>query len=1445
MGQSSTLAAAPTAKAYSIDLRLPITTKSLLCPVCLKSKFSTTSQLKTHARRVHQLHDILTPSTCSKCERHFTSFQCASHHYRRCLPKAKSTTNESQPPPDVETFPTTPVPVPMRPPRPTPTTTADGYESPPTTPSNPTAPEVMTTDDHPTDPEYHPRSIDAPVTAPDHLPTSPDVSPTGPDHRPTTSEVVPTTSEVVPTLSDHLPTTSDVSPTVPDHLPTISDAMPMDPDDTPTPSDTIPPPAHPYLTPCVVLPTSPDTHQTDYVQPCPDIVFVPDTQCAPCLIFPSQDIQINRTPDRSQEQPNLEDILSQNTSSNLRTLDANEVDPMETFLEDLEDPDELSTNPDDTILSPTVPANLRALDVNEVDPMETFLSALDSQPATKRRATDSIESLEASLRNAASAYLPPTPPTRDSTSSPTPSSEHLTADHDDRRLDAAPPSPRRRRPLASDFFNLYPPHATQRNNLPQSNPPTTEERPEQGMDTAETADPAQPEIDLNAPADRSRNQALLEEFRTHWNGRFNADLSWEDFSEACAEFAERGQELGQIVSRSNPHRPQPRRPDRPSARPAARPPHGQFRQRFDRVEAQKIQLLYRHSKKRAARKVLQPDSPFYTGSIQNADAFYRQMFARKPCDIDGLKRSLIDHVPTGPTDESLFQAPTADEIRAKIRSNANTSPGPDRIEYRHLKSIDPSCEILALIYQHCMAQRDVPASWKCATTVMIHKKGSTEDPTNFRPIALMSCVYKVLMGVLAKRLTRWSIDNDILSPQQKSARPAEGCYEHSFLLQSLVGDARRNQKNVFLAWLDLRNAFGSIPHAALTTTLTHMGAPQEFVSMVSNLYTDSYTQIRVGQDYTEHIPLLAGVKQGCPLSPILFNLSIELILRQAKKSATEIGPALHHETPLSILAYADDLVVISRHRVRLQKILDAVSTAANTLGLTFRPDKSASLSFTNSKRAPNKFELFEYEIQNQPMPILEEEENYRYLGVPIGVIHNYHNVESLVQPLIDDLNKVEASLLAPWQKLDLIRTFLQPSLTFALRAGFTQKQTLTDLRKQLVATVKSICNLPNRATTHYIFAHKKTGGLGLQDPTAEVDVQAVVHAVKLLSSNDPTVAHIARAELLQTVRHASQANPTAALVSNYLSSAEDRRLENIRYRVSSVWTRARNATRRLGLKINFSATEAPTIEDENVLPVPAVQACRFLHAHVQLSHSAELTALPDQGKVARTLQNDQYANGSTWQFTGLNLRFRDWRFVHRARLNCIPLNSPKSRWSNCSPTCRHCNDDETLPHVICHCLPNMVAIRQRHDKICDRLTNAIRFGEVTTDRCVPDTSRLRPDIVLEELNQVSIIDVTCPFENDPQALDDAAQRKVNKYASLVEHFLGIGKQATVLPFVIGALGTWYPPNEIVLRRLGMTKRYKKLFRKLCCTDVIQGSSDIYRLHLGIDVMDDLRATAED
>ena len=147
----------------------------------------------------------------------------------------------------------------------------------------------------------------------------------------------------------------------------------------------------------------------------------------------------------------------------------------------------------------------------------------------------------------------------------------------------------------------------------------------------------------------------------------------------------------------------------------------------------------------------------------------------------------------------------------------------------------------------------------------------------------------------------------------------------------------------------------------------------------------------------------------------------------------------------------------------------------------------------------------------------------------------------------------------------------------------------------------------------------------------------------------------------------------------------------------------------------------------------------------------------------------------------------------------------------------------------------MVLIRQRHDKVVERLTNTVRFGDITTDRCVAESgSRLRPDIVITEGNQVSVIDVCCPFENGAEALGEAELHKVEKYLEIKQHFLSLGMQCNVYGFVIGALGTWHPNNEQVLRCLGMTRSYKNLFRKLFCTDVIQGSTNIYRQYLGCD-----------
>ena len=218
----------------------------------------------------------------------------------------------------------------------------------------------------------------------------------------------------------------------------------------------------------------------------------------------------------------------------------------------------------------------------------------------------------------------------------------------------------------------------------------------------------------------------------------------------------------------------------------------------------------------------------------------------------------------------------------------------------------------------------------------------------------------------------------------------------------------------------------------------------------------------------------------------------------------------------------------------------------------------------------------------------------------------------------------------------------------------------------------------------------------------------------------------------------------------------------------------------------------------------------------------------------RSLTQDRYSNGSSWLFSGYGIRFCDWRFIHRARLNLLPTNQSRGKWYNTSNKCRRCHTGiETLPHAICHCFPSMIPIRRRHNLVVNRMHNAIRHGEVTLDKHVPgDIPRLRPDIVHYEGDEATIIDVSIPFDNGENALSTAAEAKVQKYKSTKQALLEKSyTDVVILPFIVGALGSWYPQNEMVLNRLGISKGCRGLMRRFCCQDAIKGSRNIWTEHL--------------
>ena len=221
------------------------------------------------------------------------------------------------------------------------------------------------------------------------------------------------------------------------------------------------------------------------------------------------------------------------------------------------------------------------------------------------------------------------------------------------------------------------------------------------------------------PVDKADQERLLA-FREHWSNVFLDDsTSWDEFSQQCAQFATAARELASDLRK--PKKPNTAGTEMAPRPPFRRPPAGQSISRFDPTEARRIQGLYRHSKKLAARKLMNDNVVTYSGTTQQAVTYFTENFEEKRANPSVLGEGLNTYVPNAKDHEQsneLYDQISSREVSAKLKSAANTAPGSDRCEYSHLKKVDPGAQVLTLIFNGCHREKDVPAPWKEALTIL-------------------------------------------------------------------------------------------------------------------------------------------------------------------------------------------------------------------------------------------------------------------------------------------------------------------------------------------------------------------------------------------------------------------------------------------------------------------------------------------------------------------------------------------------------------------------------------------------------------------------------------------------------------------------------------------------------------------------------------------------------
>lgn len=934
-----------------------------------------------------------------------------------------------------------------------------------------------------------------------------------------------------------------------------------------------------------------------------------------------------------------------------------------------------------------------------------------------------------------------------------------------------------------------------------------------------------------------------------WLKQLEKAASWSEFEKAVSNITK---EIADATAQRMPPEKTQRRHNYNSTAQQTRRNRNPQTDRFDPAEAGKIQKLYRVNKKKAISKILNGTSGTYCQvGKEEVTQFYKGVFS----DKEDAQRATPDYInecinnmraPGTNQLPSLEDPIKAEDISFKLNRTKNTAPGKDGIKYSQLKRADPGCLVLASIFNRCFKEEKTPLDWTTSRTVLIHKKGDHSDLNNWRPLSLGNTMVKLYASIISGKVATWNNAHKIISPVQKGFMEAEGCYENNFLVQSVIDDARRNGKEAVLAWLDLTNAFGSIPHRHIYEMLNLLGLPNKLQNIIHNMYSGARTTITTSQGDTNEIKIRSGVKQGCPLSPIIFNISIEPLLRVIKTLEQNNGYRLHNNTH-SILAYADDIVLIAKNEEAMQNMLSKVGETAEWMGLKFNAKKCATLHIDCRKRRETRETLFH--IQGEHPVVLKDSEQYEYLGIPTGYRVN-QTPEEAINSMIVDVKKLHESLLTPWQKIEALNMFVLSKLDFILRGAKVAMKPLHKADNKIKAYVKKWLNLPQRASPELLYMPAYQGGANLTPLADNAKILKIAHAFKLLTCSDNTIKSAAWDCLKSSVRRKTGGEPTKEDIANYLSGSIEDNFSRDGGDISTIWSQARNACRllnqtKMGVRFQWSEiknelilyVDTPSNPIEKVIVPESARSyvLQTLRAGIRNYYKLRLLAKPDQGKVYRNTVHSAASNH--FILTGKYTRFCDYRFVSRARLGTVPLNGTR-RFGNGDKRCRKCGyQSETLPHVINHCTMHSTAWKRRHDAIVERVCNAVRLkngDKLSKNRKIEGSDlNLRPDIVLRNDGEktIQIIDVAVPFEGSNDALEVARQQKINKYSCLRNELLHKGYSVFVEGFVVGALGAWHNSNTRTTDSLGISRRYAKTMARLMVSDTIRWSRDIYIEHV--------------
>ncbi|KAJ9532000.1 hypothetical protein QJQ45_003709 [Haematococcus lacustris] len=270
----------------------------------------------------------------------------------------------------------------------------------------------------------------------------------------------------------------------------------------------------------------------------------------------------------------------------------------------------------------------------------------------------------------------------------------------------------------------------------------------------------------------------------------------------------------------------------------------------------------------------------------------------------------------------------------------------------------------------------IPAAWKVARISPLFKDTDPTDPNKYRMLAVSSVLYRLYANVLRHVLTAWCITHKVLPAEQFGFIPGRSTMQPMFILRHLVhaqkASADAKHRKLFTAFIDFKQAYDHIPRQQLWEHLrVGIKLPQPLLACLEGLYRDDNYVLIDGPHRTPPVTPDQGVKQGCPISPLLFALYVHDI---SKEFLGPVDAVRVQGTPVTHFMYADDLTLVSTSPHGLQRLVCQLQGFADRKHLTVNVGKSKVMVFNGNSQTAAP--CIGYKHEN--LPVVRE---FKYLGM--------------------------------------------------------------------------------------------------------------------------------------------------------------------------------------------------------------------------------------------------------------------------------------------------------------------------------------------------------------------------------------------------------------------------------------------------------------------------------